>query len=261
MAPGGEGEGKGGRKVRSPEAQAEEETRRRGGERKPRARGIREAPCRWRRRAEERLGWGWPDAARRAPESPSAAGCAGHPSRLSQACGRPGQAGDEEQRRLARPGGPGRRRAEPARLGAGRGGRSAGRRVLPRVPPLASPAPKWRRRRAARAPRDTAPRTRHGGGGSARPRPPQGPGGGFVPRSPVLAPRGAAEPRLPRSSATVTQAILGAPPLGALCSQITGSKPSLARAGGKMVWRPLRRKEGPERTRQGSGAALGTRCG
>lgn len=78
------------------------------GEREPRARGIREkeAPRRWRRRAGERLGWGWPDAARRAPESPSAAGCAGHPSRLSQACGGPGQAGDEEQRRLTRTGGP-----------------------------------------------------------------------------------------------------------------------------------------------------------
>lgn len=54
-------------------------------DRKPRERGIREkeAPCLWRRRTKERLGWGWPDAAVRAPESPSAAGCAGHPSRLS----------------------------------------------------------------------------------------------------------------------------------------------------------------------------------
>lgn len=104
--------------------------------------------------------------------------------------------------------------------GSGRdgGGRSAGRRVLPRVPPLASGAPKWRLRRAARTLPDTAPRTRHGGGGSAgpRPRPPQGPAGGFVPRGPVLPARAAAEPPLPRFSATVTQAGPGAPPVGAV---------------------------------------------
>lgn len=78
--------------MKSPKAQAEEETRRglgreaweaerAGGEgeatraqsrrKETEGHGIREeeAPCRWRRRAEERLGWGWPDAARRAPVS------------------------------------------------------------------------------------------------------------------------------------------------------------------------------------------------
>lgn len=196
------------------------------GERKHRDRGIREkeAPCLWRRRAEEQLGWGWPDAARRAPESPSAAGCAGHPSRLSQACGGPGQAGDEEQRRLARTGGPKKRQEEPARGGTGEAeapGAASSRGFLPSGAEHQNGGCAGPRKRSETPPRARAMAAAARGRARLRGRAEAGSGAEVGARAPVfqcsvLASKGAGESPLPHFSARVTQAVPGAPPVGAV---------------------------------------------